>query len=192
MRKTTIICCLLFLTSALGMKAFGQVVPDIPKTTEPVEHYYRLDFVVQEVGVDGKPTNSRSYSTIVSTGRTDPFGTIRTGSRVPVMTGAVPGSTGSDKLEVQYQYVDVGVSIDTRNAHEIGHQLALHVSADVSSLADSTSSSTPASSSNPVIRQNTWQASVLIPIGKPTVIFTSDSLDSKGSMQVVVTATPLQ
>jgi hypothetical protein len=33
---------------------------------------------------------------------------------------------------------------------------------------------------------------VLIPIGKPSVVFTSDSLDNKGSMQLVVTATPLQ
>ena len=35
-------------------------------------------------------------------------------------------------------------------------------------------------------------AIVLIPIGKATVVFTSDSLDSKGSMQVVATVTPLQ
>jgi hypothetical protein len=44
----------------------------------------------------------------------------------------------------------------------------------------------------PVIRQNKWQAGVLIPVGKATVVFASDSLDSKGGMQVVVTASPLQ
>ncbi len=60
--------------------------------------------------------------------------------------------------------------------------------ADVSSVA----TTNDASLHQPVIRQNKWQASVLIPIGKATVVFTSDSLDSKGSMQVVVTATPLQ
>jgi hypothetical protein len=43
----------------------------------------------------------------------------------------------------------------------------------------------------PTIRQNRWQAVVLIPIGQPTVVFTSDALDSKGSMQLVVTATRL-
>jgi len=44
----------------------------------------------------------------------------------------------------------------------------------------------------PVVRQNKWQAAVLIPVGKPTVVFTSDALDSKGTMQLVVTATSLQ
>ena len=44
----------------------------------------------------------------------------------------------------------------------------------------------------PIIRQNQWLAVVLIPIGKPTVVCASDTLDSKGSMQLVVTATPVQ
>jgi hypothetical protein len=37
-----------------------------------------------------------------------------------------------------------------------------------------------------------WDAPVLIPIGKPTVVFSSDALESKGGMQLVVTATLLQ
>jgi hypothetical protein len=45
---------------------------------------------------------------------------------------------------------------------------------------------------DPVIRQSLWQGSVVIPIGKPTVAFSSDTVDSKGGMQLVVTATPLQ
>jgi hypothetical protein len=42
-----------------------------------------------------------------------------------------------------------------------------------------------------VIRQNSWQASVLIPVGKPTVVFSSDALENKGGMQVSMTATRL-
>lgn len=42
-----------------------------------------------------------------------------------------------------------------------------------------------------MISQNTWQSRVLVPIGKRTVVFTSDSLDSKGSTRVVVTVTPV-
>ncbi len=44
----------------------------------------------------------------------------------------------------------------------------------------------------PVIRQNVWDSTVLVPIGKPTVVFSSDDLDSKGKMQVEVTATRVE
>ncbi len=66
--------------------------------------------------------------------------------------------------------------------------MSLDLIAEVSSMA----APNDASIHQPVIRQNKWQASVLIPIGKATVVFTSDSLDSKSSMQVVMTATALQ
>jgi hypothetical protein len=36
-----------------------------------------------------------------------------------------------------------------------------------------------------------WQASVLIPIGKRTVVFSSDALENKGGMQLSITATRL-
>ena len=44
----------------------------------------------------------------------------------------------------------------------------------------------------PVIRQNKWRADLIMPLGKETTIFTSDSLDSTGSIQVLATATALQ
>ena len=80
------------------------------------------------------------------------------------------------------------MNIDARNAREIGRQLSLDLVADVSSVA----AANDANLHHPVIRQNKWQASVLIPVSKAVVVFTSDSLDSKGSVQVVVTATALQ
>jgi hypothetical protein len=44
----------------------------------------------------------------------------------------------------------------------------------------------------PVIRQNSWDSTVAIPIGKPTVVGSSDDLDSKGKLQVEVTATRVE
>jgi hypothetical protein len=90
---------------------------------------------------------------------------------------------------VQYQYVDVGVTISTLDPHEVGSNLALFVSAEVTSLGTPTALSTP---SDPVIRQNKWSSPIVIPIGKSTVVFTSDALESKGGMQLAVTATLLQ
>ena len=73
------------------------------------------------------------------------------------------------------------------NAREVGRQLSLHITADVSSLSKSTDENLH----QRIQRDNKWRATVLIPLSKPTVVFTSDSLDNKGSMQMVLTATPL-
>jgi type II secretory pathway component GspD/PulD (secretin) len=148
--------------------------------------------VIQEVGTDGKPFNNRTYTTTVCTDRTEQFGAIRTGKRVPIITGALHGTTGDSKLEFQYQYLDVGVSIDTRDVREVGRQLSFNLKAEISSLADTAPSSGSELTKDPVIRQNSWQASVIIPTGKPTVVFSSDALDSKGGMQLLATATLLQ
>jgi hypothetical protein len=90
----------------------------------------------------------------------------------------------------QFTYQNVGVQIDVRNAHEIGRQLTLDLTANVNSLGGFATIVT--NFQEPIIRQNKWESWVLIPIGKATVVFNSDDLDSKGSMQMVVTATLLQ
>jgi hypothetical protein len=158
------------------------------KTSEPPAHYYRLDFVVQEIGADGKPTNSRSYSTTVSTRQRDGASTIKTGSRIPIIVGGPATSGGEKHFDVNYQYIDVGVNLSAGDVHEVGHQLAIYLKAEVSSLGSSSANTT----SDPVIRQNMWFSAVVIPVGKPTVVFSSDALESKGGMQLSVTATLLE
>ncbi len=199
MRKIHVLCCVLLATLASVVHAQDNVKPPDPgkpaetvKTPESPDHYFHLEFVIQEVGSDGKPTNSRSYSTSVSSGFHQQFGAIRTGNRVPIITGVLPGSEGNNKLQYQYQYIDIGVNIDTRDVREIGQKLGLHLKAEVTSLAASAPAAGSELANDPVIRQNLWDASVVIPIGKPTIVSSSDALDNKGSMQLVVTATPLQ
>jgi hypothetical protein len=41
----------------------------------------------------------------------------------------------------------------------------------------------------PVIRANRWSANVMVPITKPSIIFSSDNLQDKGKLQVELTAT---
>jgi hypothetical protein len=151
--------------------------------------YYRLDFVVKEVE-DGKVINGRSYSIIMQSGERS-NAQIRTGNRVPVtMAGA----------DSKVQYFDVGVNIDCRPAApasmertdfiqlESEGRLALTISAEVSSIAGSQEA---APASPPIVRQNTWSANVVIPIKKPTMVFSSDDATSKRKMQLEVTATPI-
>lgn len=189
MRKFILALCLLLLVPTCLSRAAAQdttKAPDTAKAPDAPVHYYQLEFVVQELNADGKTVNGRTYTGIAGTNRKDLNISIRTGSRIPVSTGASSASSGSQS---QIQYVDVGVSIDLRDVvHEVGNQLALALAVEVSSLG----TNSPAMSADPIIRQNRWQASVLIPVGKPTVVFKSDDLDSKGSMQVSVKATPLQ
>jgi len=198
MRKISTICCLLLLTLSVGQKTIAQdaakpkessKAQEEAKPPAPPVHYYHLDFVFQELDANGKPVNSRSYATIVTTDRSDSNVDLRTGSRVPIVSAENPAASGTEKPEMQFQYIDIGVRINIRNAHEFDGQLALHLSAQISSLAEASGA---ADRTDPVIRENSWDSPVLIPVGKPTVVFSSDTLESKGRMQLVVTAALLQ
>ena len=91
------------------------------------EHFYRLNLTVEEINDAGKMDNTRSYIATVSTGHGGGQQQIRTGSRVPIATGAHDGST-------QFQYIDIGVNFDVRQVKEIGDKLSFTLTAEVSSL----------------------------------------------------------
>jgi hypothetical protein len=151
---------------------------------KPPDHFYRLNLTVEQTSDAGQVTNTRSY---VATIETD-AGTqeIRTGSKVPVETGTANGNT-------QFQYIDVGVMFDVRNVKEVGDKLGFTLVTEVSSVAPGakdTSGMNPAPG-EPIIRSDKWNSGVLVPIGKPTVVFSADDLEDKGKMQVEVTATRL-
>jgi hypothetical protein len=171
MRKIAILCLILFATPILVLPVSAQ---QTTASAAPA-HYYRLEFVVKEVGEDGKAVNSRTYLTTVSTD--DKMSSVRTGTRIPIHTNDKGGDI---------QYLDVGVNIDCRQAHEIPEGLGLQISAEISSLA---TPNPPSDVTTPIIRQNHWQSSTVLPMGKPIVVFSSDNLENKGRMQVEVTAT---
>ena len=183
MRKIAIIFCLLLFALSCGTKTLAQDAPpasDSAKASEPPIHFFHLEFLVQELGSDGKPVNSRSYSSTACTGgRSRQDISIRTGSKIPVPIGS----------PTNYQYMDIGISIDVREAREVNGKFSATLVADISSLAREPD---PGSVTAPVVRNNRWQSPVLLPLNKATVVFTSDALDTKGSMQLVVTATQVQ
>lgn len=165
--KLTIACGLIAVTSAIG---FAQDTHAAPK-------YYRLDFAVQELD-GGKVTNSRHYVTTIATVFMPGQSLIRTGSKVPIM------SSGTGTNSEQYTYIDLGVNIDCREAKEMQGELALNVAAEISTAATS--------SRQPVIRQIKWQSNVVVTLGKPTVIFSSDDLTTKYQLQLELTAKPIE
>ena len=192
MRKISISCLLLLILSFAG-RAFAQdgsqtqaasKTPEAAAATDLSAHYYHIDFVVEEVGENSKPVNSRTYSCTVSTTRNE-RDSVRIGSKVPFATG----SHSSGMVSMQYQ--DIGVNFDVSQVHEVGDKLAMFLGAEIST-ATSTQPFGQDGPTEPVEHQNSWHTPVLIPIGKSTVIFTSDNLDNKDGMQVMVTATPLR
>jgi hypothetical protein len=83
-------------------------------------------------------------------------------------------------------YLDVGVNIDCRAAKEIQDQLALNVSAEISGIA------TEQPSNQPLIRQTKWESNVIVPLRKPTTIFSSDDPSTKRQTQLELTAIPIK
>ena len=170
-----------FTLSLLPVAVRAQNSPE--STPPPPQHFYRLHFAVQEIDAGGKVTNTRAYEETIATGN-GPDQQIKTGSRVPIIVGSSGSSPNVNNTE--FQYIDLGVDIDVRNASDRADKLSFRLKATVSSIARLTEI---AGTGEPVIRQNTWDSTLSVPIGKPTAVYSSDDLDSKGKMQIEVTAT---
>ena len=144
----------------------------------PDERTFTVSFVARELDENGKVVNSRRYDTMV--GLRSGRGQIRTGAKIPVLTGVPQNKSDSAPLT----YLDVGVNFDVINPRIVeGNRLAMTVNAEVSSLDPATVNA----ENKPTIRQNRWSGDVGIPIGGHKVIFSSDDLASKRTMQVEVT-----
>ena len=145
-------------------------------------HVFKLRFVLKEVE-GGKTINSREYFTSVIAEGRSAGGEIRTGSKVPIYTG-----TGKEVSSVQVNYVDLGVNIDFKDVRTDGQLLYMRLTGEASSVDPTTVSPMH----QPVIRQNRWRSDVALVPGKPTVVFSSDDVSSKRTMQMEVTATEVK
>ena len=85
-------------------------------------------------------------------------------------------------------FVEVGVGIDCSSVELIGDRLSLRVAASVDSIASTEEKNVR----QPVIRNNRWDAVVIVPLKRPTIIFSSDDPFSSQKMQLQLTVTPLR
>lgn len=160
---------------------------DQAKPFVPQLRFYRLEFVVKEFESD-KVINSRAYTaTVAANIRDNSAASIRAGSRIPYSTsrGEAPGTM----VSTQFNFYDIGVNIDSREARELpSGQLTLNVSVDISSLiiAKEQTGSLP-----PAVRNTKWSSLVVIPVKRPTTIFSSDDPSGNRKMQLELTATPI-
>lgn len=154
------------------------------------QRYFRLTFRVLEVSPEGKVVDSRSYNEIIASGvKSAQTSSIRTGDRVPVATGSYSSDTPAKNLvNTQFQYIDVGTNIDAQKAEVVDQTLCLHVTADLSSMSKSV---LMGNLHEPVIRHTRWDSNVTVPIGKATLIFSSDNSSDKGKTELELTAVPI-
>jgi hypothetical protein len=164
--------------TGFGQQSAGKDAGSPPAVAqEQDDRTFLVSFVARELDENGKVVNSRRYDTM--TGLMNGRGsTIRTGAKVPV---TVIGKSGTDEMV----YVDVGVSFDVNHPRIVnGNHLAMQVKCEISSLDPATRDP-----SKPMIRQNVWTGDVVVPVGEHKVIFSSDDLASKRTMQIEVTVT---
>jgi hypothetical protein len=139
---------------------------------------YRLDFALSEFA-DGKKVNTRNYTI---TAREDEMNKLRSGARYPVATATV------EKNETQYQYVDIGVSIDCRVV-ERGAYLELNAVVDSSVIEGADVHAAAYPSIGPVIGQMKSDIRSLIRPGIATMVSSMEDPASKRRFQLDVTAT---
>lgn len=166
-------CRVSFATALAAGLLLAQGDKPVAPAADP--EYFRLDFVVKEVE-HGKVVNSRNYSSLTLANGKE-RGSIRAGSKMPIATGTQ-----------QYHYFDVGVNIDCNSMQRQRDRLTMGVSAELSIA-------TPPQDkvlTQPIIRTIRWNSPVIVPIGKPTTLFSSDDLASTRTLQLEVTATPVK
>ncbi len=137
--------------------------------------FYKLTMTVREM--DGtKIINSRSYE---FTQRSSEWGNLRVGSRVPVATGS-----GSSNL--QFQYIDVGLKVDSR-VQERDNDIAFDWRLELSSAA-----ADPNPPGQPVIRNVSSTGQTLLTIGKPVVMTSVDDTNTTHKFVFEIMASKLK
>lgn len=181
--RITAILSAIFLAPVLLCAQDTQNNPEAPSAqTGP---HLKLVYRTLQIGEDGKAASSHSYSTIVvaNTGHASQS-EIRSDDKVPI---AVNSSSGN----VEYQYQIVGTDIDTYGEKLSGDRLTVNLTVNLSEIGKSVVVAEK-SITAPVVRQLKWQSDVIVTLGKPTIIFTSDNPSDTGKTELELTATEIK
>jgi hypothetical protein len=167
------IAATLLIAVAAASACFAQDAK-VENTEKTEPKFFKLYFAMKEFE-GGKLANSRTYYMLASTD--SGTNSLRSGEKLPVASGV--GNT--------WQVYDVGTNVDCRRVRPFGNELALDVTVEASGIPQESSGTT----SQPIVRNYRWSSGVIIPLNKPTVIFSSDHVSGKGQIQVELTATPV-
>jgi hypothetical protein len=136
---------------------------------------YRIELNVREVE-DGKRLNSRNYLMVI---KDDDWTRMRVGNKVPYQTSST-----------QYQYTDVGMSVDCRPL-DLGDSVGLTIRVEFSGLAPAPQTQT-ASAVGPVFRTDRADIESVVTLGKPTLVASMEDTFSNRRYEIEVTATKVK
>jgi hypothetical protein len=108
------------------------------------------------------------------------------GSRFPVATGTKDGST-------EFQYLDIGVNIDSRVEDSDlpdANSVDLFTTVDISTLAPDQPAENRTGA--PVVRQIKFQNDNIVPYGKQVLLSSADEVDGTRRLQVEATVTKVR
>jgi hypothetical protein len=163
---------------SIAQAAYGQAEVSDSGAKMPTKSVqpYRLDFSLYELE-DGKKINTRHYSMNLNSGMNND---LKIGAKVPVPTG--PSNSASN---TQFQYMDIGTSINAQLRERDGDQ-ELIVRAETSNV------DLPSTTIAPIVRQIRIEGSTLLVVGKPILIGSVDDANSKREFQLEVLVTKLR
>lgn len=180
-----------FLAFALASVSLAQepsTKKDSPEFSQPLEKIYKLNFLIYELE-DGKKINERTYIVpVVTVGGKARNSVIRVGDRLPVVTAA----SAERPAETQWQYVDIGLTIECSVIEQADKFIVTSDLAISSVVLPEPTSEARVGEGNPVVRQIKQQFTAIVPPGKPTLVTSIDDINSKKRLQVEVTATRLE
>jgi hypothetical protein len=128
--RSLVTCAVFFLWAPLLVCAQGTKAPEAPdNATAETPMPVKLQIVLSEYDGTKKIANLPYTMPLIVTGKpSGAYSTLRIGVKVPVTTG--DSKTG----DTQYQYIDLGTSIDARVAHADDGKYQVDLKVDRSSL----------------------------------------------------------
>lgn len=139
---------------------------------------YRLTYTITQIE-DGKRTGSQHFELVVASGDR---ASMKQGRRVPIQTGSYHQE--SNAKEMQVQYLDVGLGIEAK-AEGFPDGVKITSKVEESSMGDEHSGVGP---EDPIVHQTEWNATAVLPLGKPVVLGSLDVPGTTRRLEVEVTA----
>ena len=155
---------------ALSLKGPADEIAEAAKLIAELDRKrssYRITYSITDVD-NGKAAGTRSVKMVIPVGGKT---VMRTGNRVPIVTGSA--DQGNGKPSSQVQYLDVGLNIEA-SLEGTGDQLRLRTKVEQSGVVDDKSG---LGAQDPVIQQTSLEGIAMLAQSKPALL---GSLDLPG------------
>jgi hypothetical protein len=148
--------------------------------------FYRVKFTIRDSSDPSAKGAVRTYSMITAANRK---ATFRVGDRVPLATASFQPSAPNSAVNTQFNYVDIGVTIECIVA-DVGGKIAMHGNIDLSTV-DRHDVKPGAANPNPTVAQTRLELDTAVDPGKPTIVASIDDPVNMHKVEVEATVTKM-